>query len=73
MPGTISLVMSEAPLVPAKQIAISIVELPEVHLRRIPLFMFLKLLPISSSSSSFLLLPLTEFEIVKDVKILARI
>ena len=72
MPGVISLVMKEASLVPAKQIPISIVELPEVHLCRIPFFMFIQFLPIGLSSS-FLLFSLTELEIVKDIKILDRI
>jgi hypothetical protein len=72
MPGVVPLVMREAPLVPAKQIAISLVEPTEIHLRSIPPFMFLELLPLGPISS-FLLLPLTELEIVEDVKILARI
>ena len=74
MPGMIPFVIREAPLVPAKQIAISLVEPSEVHLRGIPPFMILELLPLGPINTiRFLLLPLTELEIVKDVKILARI
>ena len=73
MPGVIPLVMREAPLIPAKQIAISLVEPPEIHLGSIPSFIFLELLPLGLIWCTLLLFPLTELEIVKDVKILARI